>query len=701
MNIFEISALFSVVLPFLLAIISYIIGRKSKKARDAFVIISCGLVLISALAVFYGANNGGVSVSICKILCFGLYFKADGFRGLYLTVASLLWFLSSVFCKSYFASHYRNRNRFFFFFLLTLGAVCGIFLSDDLFTLFIFFEIMSFTSYVWVAHDETPDAMRAAGTYLGISVIGGLSILMGLFLLYSEVGTLSFDAIKNVEINRKIIASGLTMLVGFGAKAGMLPLHVWLPKAHPIAPAPSSALLSGILTKTGIFGIIVLTSRLFIGNRLWGSIIFWLGVATMLHGAILALVSVNIKRTLACSSMSQIGFILTGIGIFGLSDGEITAAISGTALYMVNHSLFKLLLFTAAGIVYTRTHSLSLDKIRGIGRNQPVFAALFAIGAVGISGVPFFSGFVSKTLIHEAITEFAAETGHFEFKIAEWLFLFAGGMTFAYMTKLFVALFIEKGDGEGKCGKLSVGEYITLGVPAILIVVLGLLPGIYVNGFTSLIAPFFIGETKTLSFSLLSGEAILSALISISIGLILYFCVVRMILMRKSEGRRIYTERPLSTFDLENLVYRPILLVVLPAVFGFICSIIDKLTDTLTSLSKTVFGYIVSTVNSIFDFGILILRKTAFSQLKPKSEMSVDMRMSYSIGTVIDKVYAFVHRDDEETKTKSFAEDLTKMRTVNAAANRLISRSFSFGFLMTCLGVCAVIVVVVIVFITK
>ena len=135
--------------------------------------------------------------------------------------------------------------------------------------------------------------------------------------------------------------AGFCLLFGFGAKAGSFPLHIWLPKAHPVAPAPASALLSGILTKAGIFGVLMLSTDLFRGDQLWGRVILYLGCATMVLGAVLAVFSMDLKRTLACSSVSQIGFILVGIGVSTLLRAENALAARGALLHMVNHSLIK------------------------------------------------------------------------------------------------------------------------------------------------------------------------------------------------------------------------------------------------------------------------------------------------------------------------------------------------------------------------
>ena len=169
----------------------------------------------------------------------------------------------------------------------------------------------------WLVQDEKEQSLRAGATYLAIAVMGGLVMLMGLMLLYNMAGTLRiselYDAVKPYWGTDKLYITGGLMLFGFGAKAGAFPLHIWLPKAHPVAPAPASALLSGVLTKAGVFGILVISSDIFLKDGKWGTLILIVGVITMFLGAILALFSVNLKRTLACSSVSQMGFILTGL----------------------------------------------------------------------------------------------------------------------------------------------------------------------------------------------------------------------------------------------------------------------------------------------------------------------------------------------------------------------------------------------------
>src|SRR5574344_1025048 len=231
--------------------------------------------------------------SVPAVCGMGLNFTLDGFRIVYCLIAAFMWSMTGIFSVEYF-SHYKNKARYHIFSVITFIATEGVFLSADFFTLFVFFEIMSLASYTWVAYDEKKTSLRAADTYMAIAVLGGLVMLMGLFLMYSVTGTLVFDELEyafhntvissGTDINRiKMWAAGLCMLFGFFAKAGAFPLHIWLPKAHPVAPAPASALLSGILTKAGVFGVLILSCRVFLNTEIWGEIILIIGVITMLR----------------------------------------------------------------------------------------------------------------------------------------------------------------------------------------------------------------------------------------------------------------------------------------------------------------------------------------------------------------------------------------------------------------------------------
>ncbi|MBR5047994.1 MAG: sodium:proton antiporter, partial [Eubacterium sp.] len=446
------------------AFLSYLIGKKNKKGRDLFadfvVVLECLIMVV--LLVHVLRNSGTIQFAWEGFCLLGIHLELDGFRVLYGLIAAFMWMMTTIFSREYFR-HHHNRNRYYLFTLLTFGATMGVFLSADLYTTFIFFEIMSLTSYVWVAQEENRAALRAAGTYLGVAVIGGLVMLMGLFLLYDAAGTLALSQLGKavpqavltgrLSLAKQYLIGGL-LVFGFGAKAGMFPLHIWLPAAHPVAPAPASALLSGILTKSGVFGILAVTCNIFRYQPYWGYVIVILGTITMFLGALLAIFSVDLKRVLACSSMSQIGFILIGAGMISLLGDEAALASRGTLLHMVNHSLIKLDLFMVAGVIYMNVHKLNLNEIRGFGRKKPLLKAAFLMGALGIGGIPLWNGYVSKTLLHESIVEYthlfrelpaANLAGTYSYwKGIEWIFLISGGMTVAYMLKLFIAVFVEE-----------------------------------------------------------------------------------------------------------------------------------------------------------------------------------------------------------------------------------------------------------------
>ncbi len=419
--------------PMIGALLTYLTGRKNKTARNYTALLVTVAEFAMMIRMLIPVCSGEKLVCELPALLGGIRFEADGFRAVYACVAGLMWMMTTLFSAEY-LHHYRNRNRYYFFTLLTLGATVGVFLASDLMTAFIFFEIMSFTSWVMVVHDENPAAMRAGQTYLAVAVLGGMVMLMGLFLLSSLTGTRRISELRAAcagvpaERRTELYLAGSLILFGYGAKAGMFPLHIWLPKAHPAAPAPASALLSGILTKAGIFGVLVLSAQVFLYDAGWGTALLTIGEVTMLLGAVLAVFSVNLKKTLACSSVSQIGFILTGIGMQCLSGAENGMAVWGTELHMINHSMFKLVLFMSAGAVYMNTHRLNLNEIRGFGRGKPALMLAFLCGCLGIAGVPLFSGYISKTLLHESIAEYAevlAETGGpaLLMKGAEWIFL--------------------------------------------------------------------------------------------------------------------------------------------------------------------------------------------------------------------------------------------------------------------------------------
>ena len=559
-----------VLLPLLGAPLGYILHKKNQAMGDGFSIIICMALLALSIMLTMGVAEGAVyELALPAFGGFGLHLKLDGFRAIYLSITAFMWLCATLFGREYF-SHDENPERFHFFSLLTLAATAGTFLSANLLTTFLFFEWVSLCSYALVAYDKSAKALRAASTYIAIAVIGGLTMLMGLFLLYGMAGTLEISglaaACAQVTDKTQLYIATALLMVGFGAKAGVFPLHIWLPEAHPAAPAPASALLSGVLTKTGVFGVIIISCELLPADINWGIVMLYFGTITMLLGAVLALLSIDLKRTLACSSISQIGFIVVGIAAQTLLDHHNALAVRGTLLHMVNHSLVKLLLFTAAGVIYMNLHKLDLNDIKGWGKDKPLLAAAFLIGGLNLAGVPFFSGYISKTLLHESLVEaihmYEGQPIANTIQIAEILFLFAGGLTAAYVAKLFIALFVEKPVNAlpKKASYMSPLTAIVIGATAAILPIVGMAPHKLAERLAAFGEGFMHGHEPDHAVHYLEWINLKGAVISLTIGALIYIVVVQKLLMvKKADGSKVYVDRWHNLLNLENLIYRPLL----------------------------------------------------------------------------------------------------------------------------------------------
>ena len=317
----------------------------------------------------------------------------------------------------------------------------------------------------------------------------------------------------------------------------------------------------------------------------------------MVLGAVLAVFSVNLKRTLACSSMSQIGFIIIAVGMQGLLGEHNALAASGTLLHFLNHSLFKLLLFLGAGVIFMNLRELNLNKIRGYGKDKPLLKLIFLMPILGIGGIPLWNGYISKTLIHESMVEYievlkeAGQSIAF-MKGAEILFLFSGGLTLAYMTKIFVCIFLED-NPYGAPKPVKNGPYISrlmaviLGAIAICLPILGIFPHQTQDALAAMGAHFMNAHTPAHAVHYFAWVNLKGAVISICVGIVVYFLFIRKVLMQKdAKGNLVYVDRWPEWCNLEDKVYRPILLTVLPYVGGFFARIAGNLMDDIIALLR-------------------------------------------------------------------------------------------------------------------
>ncbi|MDW7739951.1 MAG: proton-conducting transporter membrane subunit [Bacillota bacterium] len=443
-------------------------GLKLYRARNILAVLVTGLTLYLTVELFLLSLQGySILYRLPSLAGISMNLRVDLTGSVFALFTALIWFLATLSSVPYMKQEIR-QTRYYTFLILSLGGCLGVFLSGDYLSLFLFFELMTLAAYALVVHNQDSEAMAAGKNYLYLGVIGGLSLLSGIILLNTYAGSVTISPLMEqlAPAAEVLPLIALLMIIGFGVKAGMVPLHIWLPQAHPVAPSPASALLSGIMIKTGAYGIIRVVTMLFTPTRelaesgLWhfsenlGHVIVWMGILTMLLAALMAVLQNNAKTLLAYSSISQMGYILMGIGAAGYLGYDGPMGFGGFSYHIINHAFFKSGMFILFGIIYTRLHEKRLDHLGGLWKHFPVTFAAFAVCAAGIMGIPGFNGYVSKTLLHHAIVE-AFEHHHlWDLWLAEKLFMLTSGLTVCYIGKLFISIFLGKESDQLK-GKLS------------------------------------------------------------------------------------------------------------------------------------------------------------------------------------------------------------------------------------------------------
>ncbi len=292
---------------------------------------------------------------------------------------------------------------------LMLFSMVGMTLTNDLFNMYVFMEILSLTSCGIVSIKRKRENLMASLKYLMLGAIGSISILLGIAFLYMVTGslnmTISYDLIQNAWsiYPRNILVALGFILTGFGIKAAVFPLHTWLPDAHSTAPTPSSALLSGLVVKIYIFGAIKILFRV-IGINIISEVgiplfITYFAIIGMIMGSVFAIGQKDIKRILAYSSVAQIGYIILGIGL------ATESGLSVSLFHVVTHALMKSALFLSAGAVIYQTGKRNVNELNGIGYQMPVTMTVFSVGALGMIGIPGINGFMSKWYLSFAVLE--------------------------------------------------------------------------------------------------------------------------------------------------------------------------------------------------------------------------------------------------------------------------------------------------------
>jgi multicomponent Na+:H+ antiporter subunit D len=348
----------------------------------------------------------------------GICLVVDGLTELLLVTVNMVALLSCIFSLSY-MRRYTNPGLYYSMFLLMLAGMNGAVLAGDLFNLYVFLEVAAVASYGLVAFGCESEELEASFKYLVLGSIGSAFILFGIAILYNLTGQLNMAKVSGglaqlgSEAHSAVLLAGAMFLAGFSLKAAMVPFHAWLPDAHPSAPAPISAMLSGVLIKAiGIYALIRVVFSVFGVSPLYGQVLIAMGSLSMIVGVLLAVGQWDFKRLLAYHSISQMGYVLlaVGVGVSVLSgqDGEggqsRQVAIAGLAVFgglfhLFNHATFKSLLFLCAGSVEYATGTRLLKELGGLKQKCPVTSGCCRVAALSIAGVPPFNGFWSKLII--------------------------------------------------------------------------------------------------------------------------------------------------------------------------------------------------------------------------------------------------------------------------------------------------------------
>ena len=410
MNISAILPLF-IVVPIISACLILLFGKFLKRSPGFIIFISSGLMMglsVYARILLSSVSGKAVVAKIAGITpCLSINMVLDGLSGFMLVIVNTVAFFVAIYSIGY-IEKYNDKPKFFSLFSLMVCGMNGVIINGDIFNLFVFLEVASLASYALVAFGIEAEELEASFKYAIMGSVASSFILIGIAFLYSMTSTLNMSDMAVTLAARHypglgILFVSVLFMAGFGLKAAMMPFHAWLPDAHSSAPASISAMLSGVLIKTlGVYTLARMFFTVLNSGSGYLSVFMFLGAVSIVIAGMLALSQMNFKRLLAYSSISQIGYIILGLGL-GTPLG-----IFGGLFHLLNHSIFKPLLFLNAGALDYSAHIKDIEEAKGGGSTMAVTDKTNLIGSLSISGIPPFSGFFSKLIIIIA----CAKAGH-------------------------------------------------------------------------------------------------------------------------------------------------------------------------------------------------------------------------------------------------------------------------------------------------
>ena len=406
-------ALWGVAALLAVAVGAVVTARRTPRASDAVYAVSGAVAVVLfgvAASVLVAGEPTAETVLPIGLPWVGAHFRLDSLSAFFLLVVDLGGAAASLYALGY-GAHEEQPERVLPFYPAFLAGMNLVILAADAFTFLVSWEFMSLASWALVMADHRREENRRAGlVYLVMASFGTLMLLLAFGLMAGADGVYAFDAMRHVVHAPWLPAVVLGLaLLGAGSKAGLVPLHVWLPLAHPAAPSHVSALMSGVMTKVAIYGFVRIVFDL-LGKPewWWGAVVLGLGALTAVVGVLHALVQRDLKRLLAFSTVENIGIVFIGLGLALAFEADGMGAAAGLAVtaalfHAFNHSLFKSLLFFGAGAVLTATGTRDIETLGGLVRRMPATAFLMLGGAVAISALPPLNGFVSEWMLFQAI----------------------------------------------------------------------------------------------------------------------------------------------------------------------------------------------------------------------------------------------------------------------------------------------------------
>ena len=455
-------------------------GGESQRVLGLHIFTAVILVITAALALA-AAWMGERSVTLFYLMKdIPIYFHVDGVGKLFVTFMTVVWLLAGFYSFAY-MKHEGDEKRFFGLYLLVYGVLVGLDFSGNLVTMYLFYELLTLASMPMVMHSGTRESIMAALKYLFYSMCGAYMGLFGIFFLYRYCSSLSFVAGGSLDLTALaghesfLLAVVFVMLVGFGAKAGMFPLHAWLPTAHPVAPCPASAVLSGVIVKAGVLAALRVVYYVVGADFLRGTWVqtAWmiLSLLTIFMGSMLAYREKVFKKRLAYSTVSQVSYILFGLSLMQPD------AMTGALMHVVFHAFIKCALFLTAGVFLFQYGKKRVEELSGLGKEMPVTMWSYTFASLALIGIPPASGFISKWYLAEGAL--SADVGLFRY-LGPVVLLISALLTAGYLLPVTVnGFFPGKKEAEvpaEKKGEQPLGMLIPLVILAALSILLGIFP---------------------------------------------------------------------------------------------------------------------------------------------------------------------------------------------------------------------------------